>query len=415
MLNRAEAAPSSATPNQNHSAPGDRTQYRPPAAVLAFPVRNSNFARACVASLDLTPGCRITANAIADFAAVHSRPQKYRHIESGDCAAYPAMAAIRRKRPGRRKVCPRTIQNHIAEMLDAADAAAGGVERRRTRRTNTYVFTLPEQPQKQPEIRAEIADNCYPLCYQECGPIEPRREEDQEQVQVQKNRACATMTTTTATTAVRTDADSTGRDPGPSCAPETSPPARRTPVKAKPATAAQLVYVAFLAGKVGATRPDPSTLTTRSADELIRDLKPRYARFKREERRDRRCHPVPSAVREQIARTDRSAPIHGCPASVRRARIDVLEVTLERWRSRTDPATVQEWERELAELTAAAITEEDRHREGLRPSGSCAAGSPPATTCNGRAAKVLAALEQRIRQAAAWVMTGWAVSGPPPG
>ena len=419
MLNRAEAAPSSATPNQNHSAPGDRIQSRPPAAVLAFPVRNSNFARACVASLDLTPGCRITANAIADFAAVHSRPQKYRHIESGDCAAYPAMAAIRRKRPGRRKVCPRTIQNHIAEMLAAADAAAGGVERRRTRRTNTYVFTLPEQPQKQPEIRAEIADNCYPLCYPECGPIEPRREEDQEQVQVQKNRARAT-TTTTATTAVRTDADSTGRDPGPSCAPETPPPARRSPVKATPATPAQLDYLALLADGVGIDRPDPSTLTTRSADHLIRDLKPRYAR--REERRrhgDRRCKSVPRAVKAQIERTDRSAPIHGCPASARRARIDVLEVTLEQWRSRTDPATVQEWERELAELAAAAITEEDRHREGLRPPGSCAAGSPPATTCNdgrrGRAAKVLAALEQRIRQAAAWVMTGGAVSGPPPG
>ena len=313
MLNRAEAAPSSATPNQNHSAPGDRTQSRPPAAVLAFPVRSSNHARACVANLDLSPGCRITANTIADFSAVHSRPMKYRHIESGDCAAYPAMAAIRRKRPGRRKVCLRTIQNHIAAFLAAADAAGGGVERRRTTRTNTYVFTLPEQPQKQPEIRAEIADNCYPLCYPECGPIEPRREEDQEQVQVQKNRARATTTTTTATTAVRTDADSTGRDPGPSCAPETPPPARRSPVKATPATPAQLDYLALLADGVGIDRPDPSTLTTRSADHLIRDLKPRYAR--REERRrhgDRRCKSVPRAVKAQIERTDRSAPIHGC-------------------------------------------------------------------------------------------------------
>ena len=74
MLAQAEAAPSSTTPTPNHSAPGDRTQSRPPAAVVAFPQRNSNFARACVASLDLTPGCRITANTIADFAAVHSRP-----------------------------------------------------------------------------------------------------------------------------------------------------------------------------------------------------------------------------------------------------------------------------------------------------------------------------------------------------
>ena len=307
MLNRAEAAPSSATPNQNHSAPGDRTQSRPPAAVVAFPERNSNFARACVASLDLTPGCRITANTIADFAAVHSRPMKYRHIEPGDCAAYPGMAAIRRKRRGRRMVCPRTIQNHIAEMLDAADAAAGGVERRRTRRTNTYVFTLPEQPQKQPEIRAEIADNCYPLSYPVFDPIEPQREEDQDQGQdqEQKNRARdpSTPTTTTTKKAVMTGRATTtttkavmpGTDPGrgpfriwaskfsaifrsrPSCSPETSPPARRTPVKAKPATEAQLEYLAFLADEVGTDRPSPSTLTVRTADRAIQDLKARRA------------------------------------------------------------------------------------------------------------------------------------------
>ena len=215
--------------------------------------------------------------------------------------------------------------------------------------------------------------------------------------------------------AVRTT--TTGREGGSACAPETSPPARRTPLKAKPATAAQLAYVAFLADEVATDQPNPAMLTVRSADRAIQDLKARRAL--RQPGRDRRCRPVPRTVQAQSDRTDRTAPIDGCPASARRARIDVLEVTLEQWRSRTDPATVQEWERELAELAAAAIAEEDRHREGLRPPGSCAAGSPPATTCNdgrrGRAAKVLAALEQRIRQAAAWVMTGGAVSGPPPG
>ena len=350
--------------------------------VLASPERNSNVARACIAALDVSPAVRLTGYAIADCAAIHPRSTTFRHIQAGDCAAFPAGETIRRTRRGR--VTIRTIRNHIEALVIA------GLERRRTVRTNTYVFMYPEQ-QKAPGIRAEIAENCTPrtpLCSPDCTLNEPRREDlDQDQKNVARDPSTATTTTTT-TAAVRTDADSTGRDPGPSCAPETSP----APAKAKPATAAQLVYVAFLAGKVWATRPDTSTLTTRSADALIRDLKPRYARFKREERRDRRCHPVPSAVREQIARTDRSAPIHGCPASVRRARIDVLEVTLEQWRSRTNPATVQEWERELA----AAITEEDRHREGLRPPGSCAAGSPPATTCNGSAAKVLAALEQRI-------------------
>ena len=332
---------------------------------------------------------------------------KYRHIEPGDCAAYPGMAAIRRKRRGRRMVCPRTIQNHIAEMLDAADAAAGGVERRRTRRTNTYVFTLPEQPQKQPEIRAEIADNCYPLSYPVFDPIEPQREEDQDQGQdqEQKNRARdpSTPTTTTtkkavmtgrATTTTTTKAVMPGTDPGrgpfriwaskfsaifrsrPSCSPETSPPARRTPVKAKPVTEAQLEYLAFLADEVGTDRPSPSTLTVRTADRAIQDLKARRALGR--ERRDCRRRPVPETVQAQTDRTDRTAPIHGCPASARRARIDVLDLSLELWRTRTDPATVQAWEHERAQLTAAAaITEEDRHREGLRPHGSSAAGSPP--------------------------------------
>ena len=466
MLNRAEAAPSSATPNQNHSAAAGKAQTRPPAgiveqpaAVLAFPTRNSNFARACVATLDLSPGCRITANTIADFGAVHSRPQKSRHIQAGDCAAYPGAAAIRRKRPGRRKICLKTIRNHIAEFLAAADAAGGVVERRRTVRTNTYIFKLSEQ-QKAPGIRAEIADNCTLLCTPVCTPIEPRREEDQVQDQVQDQKNCArdpSTATTTTTTAVRTDADSTGRDPGPACAPETSPPprdpstattttttavrtnadstgrdpgpacapetsppprdpstattttttavrtnadstgrdpgpacapetsppaARRTPANDKPATEAQLEYLAFLADEVATDQPSPATLTARTADRVIRDLTARYA--PRRERRDRRRQPVPSTVQAQSDRTDRTAPIHGCPASACRHRIDVLAVTLEQWRSRTDPAIVQAWKNELAQL----ITEEDRHREGLRPPGSSAAGSPPApaapvtTECN---------------------------------
>ena len=424
MLNRAEAAPSSATPNQNHSAAAGKAQTRPPAgiveqpaAVLAFPTRNSNYARVCVASLDLSPGCRITANTIADFGAVHSRPQKSRHIQAGDCAAYPGAAAIRRKRPGP-KVCLKTVRNHIAEVLAAADAAGGGVERRRTVRTNTYVFKLSEQ-QKAPGIRAEIAENCTLFCTPVCTPIEPRTEEDQDQDQVQDQKNCArdpsTATTTTTTTAVRTgnaptgrdpgpscapetsppprdpstatatttkavrtNADSTGRDPGPSCAPETSPPARRTPANAKPATARQLEYVAFPRRRSG-HRPAEPVLAHRT------NSRPRHPRphstvcAVRRERRDRRCQPVPSTVQAQSDRTDRTAPIRGCPASARRHRIDVLELALEQWRPRTDPATVQAWEREIAALTAAAITEEDRHRDPRPPIAIMTCGAAPPT------------------------------------
>ena len=411
MLNRAEAAPSSATPNQNHSALGDRIQSRPPAAVVAFPVRSSNIARACIAALDVSPAVRLTGYAIADCAAIHPRSTTFRHIQEGDCAAFPAGETIRRTRRGR--VTIRTIRNHIEALVIA------GLERRRTIRTNTYVFTHPEQ-QKAPGIRAEIAENCTLLsnpdsdCTPDFTPKEPLEEgrKDLDQDQDQKNRArdpstatttttattgvrtttttttgvspdrstgrdpgpaCApetsppprdpsTTTTTTTTTAVRTDADSTGRDPGPACAPETSPPpARRTPANDKPATARQLEYVRFLADEVSTDPPNPATLTARTADRVIRDLTARYA--PRRERRDRRRQPVPSTVQAQSDRTDRTEPIHGCSASARRARIDVLTLTIEQWQSRTDPATVQAWKHELAQL----IAEDDRHREGLRP------------------------------------------------
>ena len=156
MLAQAEAAPSSTTPGPNHSAPGDRTQSRPPAAVLAFPTRNSNLARACVASLDVSPAARLTGYAIADCAAIHPRPMTYRHIRAGDCAAYPAGPAIRRKRRGR-KVSLRTIRSHINELV------AAGLDRRRTARTNTYIFQFPEEPQKTTGIRGEIVNNCTPL------------------------------------------------------------------------------------------------------------------------------------------------------------------------------------------------------------------------------------------------------------
>ena len=102
------APPCSTTPHPNNSAGGDVAQTRspagiveqPPAAVLAFPMRNSNFARGCIASLDVSPAARITGFAIADCAAVHPRPMKYRHIQAGDCAAYPRRQGYPAQAPG---------------------------------------------------------------------------------------------------------------------------------------------------------------------------------------------------------------------------------------------------------------------------------------------------------------------------
>ena len=297
---QAEAAPSSCstTPHPNNSAAGDVAQTRspaagiveqPPAAVLAFPMRNSNFARACIASLDVSPAARLTGFAIADCAAIHPRPMKYRHIQAGDCAAYPAGKKIRSKRHGP-TVTLRTIRNHINELV------AAGLDRRRTARTNTYVFTPPEQPQKTPAIRAEIADNCTLLCTPDCTPKEPRTESRRE-------------------------------DPPPPRAPVTAAPRNRC--------------------SCGHTWPAEYGGDCHECDRAARQER-------RRRRRNRRRRPVPRIVREQIARTDRSQPIQGCPASARRARIVNLELSLERFRNRTDPATVQAWRRELEQLTTAA-------------------------------------------------------------
>ena len=304
MLAQAKAAPSNTTSDQDHIAPGARTQTRP-AAVLAFPQRNSNYARACVAGLDVSPAVRLTGYTIADMAAVHSQPMTYRQIRAGDCASFPSGATIRRKRPGP-KVCPGTVQNHVNALV------AAGLERRRTIHTNTYIFTPPEQPRKAPEIRAEIAQNCdlfssLDSCLKEPRTEPPRREED----------------------------------PPP-------PPPRATVALRKTCTCGNSWPAEYGDDCHDCKRAD------READREER------RRRRRRERRDRRRQPLPKTVIEQIARTDRSQPIRGCPASVQKARIDTLELSLEQWRSRSDPAKVEAWERELRELrelTAAAAAD----------------------------------------------------------
>ncbi len=304
-----------------YSAPGDRTQTRP-AAVLAFPQRNSNFARSCVAILDVSPAVRLTGYTIADMGAVHSQPMTYRHIRAGDCAAFPSVAAIRRKRPGP-KVCPGTVQNHVNALV------AAGLERRRTIHTNSYIFTLPEQPRKNPGIRSEIAQNCDLFSGLDSCLKEPRTE------------------------------------------PRTEPRREEDPPPPPPRATVALRKTCTCGNSWPAEYGDECHECKQSAREERR-------RRRRRERRDRRRRPVPKTVQAQTDRTDRTALIFGCPASARRARIDVLELSLEQWRSRSDSATVQAWERELAQLIAEAITKKDHHHEGRCPPGSSAAGSPPA-------------------------------------
>ena len=172
---------------------------------------------------------------------------------------------------------PRTVRNQRRRLESNRAICAAGFRvraqfRGRWQTTNQVIL---------PPVAAQRRCECLALGRKKLPPKYVRKEQDQEQ----KDRARANPTTTavrtanpTTTTAVRTEGDSTGRDPGPACAPETSPPTRRTPVKAKPATPPQLEYVAFLADELDVSRPDPSTLTVRSADRVIRDFKVQYAR-----------------------------------------------------------------------------------------------------------------------------------------
>ena len=176
---------------------------------------------------------------------------------------------------------PRTVRNQRRRLESNRAICAAGFRvraqfRGRWQTTNQVIL---------PPVAAQRRCECLALGRKKLPPKYVRKEQDQEQ----KDRARANPTTTTA---VRTEGDSTGRDPGPACAPETSPPTRRTPacapetspptrrapVQAKPATPPQLEYVAFLADELDVSRPDPSTLTVRSADRVIRDFKARHAR-----------------------------------------------------------------------------------------------------------------------------------------
>ena len=130
-------------------------------------------------------------------------------------------------------------------------------------------------------VGLSVGSRPLPQTTRGCHATYVRKDQDQDQDQ-NTDHARERATTTTATTtkkAVRTDGDSTGRDPGPSCAPETPPPARRTPGKDKPATPRQLEYVAYLADELGIPQPNLLTLTKRSAHREIRDLALRLARL----------------------------------------------------------------------------------------------------------------------------------------
>ena len=163
------------------------------------------------------------------------------------------------------------------------------------------------------ESQAAVVTSCHPTYVRE----------DQDQVKNDKDHARDPSTAAaTTTTAVRTGVDSTGRDPGPACAPETPPPARRTPAKAKPATPRQLEYVAYLADEVGISPPNPSALNIRSAHRAIRDLVLRLGRLQsremaaaRREARHRHSEDAVDWARERIgyafsARCDSCGGIH---------------------------------------------------------------------------------------------------------
>ena len=299
----------------------------------------------------------------------HPQPQPSRHPQIADLPFREGPQNYVRavlKRGGRATnadlansvgVSTRTIQRRRRRLeADASFCAAGfRVEARfRGKWQITNQIILPPVADRR-RCECMSGSESPALGVTHCHATYVREDQDQDQDRDQNKRAreratTATATTTkavmpkrattaTTTTAVRTGGDSTGRDPGPACAPETPPPARRTPAKAKPATPRQLEYVAYLADEVGISPPNPSALNIRSAHRAIRGLVLRLGRLQSREmaaaRREAHHHHSEDAVdwaRERIgyavsARCDSCGGIHwaepggvcsGCGKQMRR-------------------------------------------------------------------------------------------------
>ena len=102
-----------------------------------FTARPTTLALAWVATADLTPRAQRVGRAIADHVRIAPAPKKWRHIKIGDLVTWVGINQLALELG----CCTLTVKRGIAELIDA------GLDRRRTMRTNTYVFPIVERVQ----------------------------------------------------------------------------------------------------------------------------------------------------------------------------------------------------------------------------------------------------------------------------
>ena len=123
--------------------------HTPTTNVVQFRPRPSSLARAWLASVDLTPHALRVGKAIAEHASIAARPTKWRKILRGDIEAHVSAQTLARDLGLSRQHVHRALR----ELIEA------GLDRRRTARSNTYVFPAevaaqPAPPRVRPRVIA---------------------------------------------------------------------------------------------------------------------------------------------------------------------------------------------------------------------------------------------------------------------
>lgn len=108
----------------------------PPSNVVEFRPRPSNLAHAWLASAPVSPRAKRIGRALAAHVRIATEDVDWRHIRAGDVAAFVTADTLATDTGD----CTRTVKRGLAELVRA------GLVKRRTLRTNTYVFPAPAAP-----------------------------------------------------------------------------------------------------------------------------------------------------------------------------------------------------------------------------------------------------------------------------
>ena len=120
--------------------------------------RGSSLARAWLSTANVSPRTAAVGRALAAHARVAPHPVTWRHIRRGDVEAHVSAETL----AGEMGVSPRTVKRGLADL------EAAGLEKRRTARTNTYVFP--------PAAGAAVPPAVTPRVTLPVTPKEPRGE-----------------------------------------------------------------------------------------------------------------------------------------------------------------------------------------------------------------------------------------------